>query len=195
MEPESYTAASRLSRTGEYTARIMGAAILIHFARLIAIHGPKGDERQLFSFRKNDQEGHILRGASPIRWRKMPRVMPNDGLDTDRLGRTRKVSCSTRSKARKSSCLPKSVLRPTPRLSTWKTISPGTYLVGGGIQSYYPTYLPLSSFEFGGYHLFFSHLILLREKRTTSAYFSWSPGISRVVSPVTVFQTRIEVSF
>src|SRR5208283_3186365 len=56
------------------------------------------------------------------------------------------VSSTTRSNAKKSSSLVKSTLRPTPRLSTWKTIPPGECRLGldiHGFLSRYPSFVNL----------------------------------------------------
>ena len=58
--------------------------------------------------------------------------MTNDGLTPDRP-------------------LAKSTLRPTPRLSTWKTIPPGEYRFGRGIDSLVPNRPGLVNS--GGWHL------------------------------------------
>src|SRR5208282_1076327 len=50
------------------------------------------------------------------------------------------VSSTTRSNAKKSSSLVKSTLRPTPRLSTWKTIPPGECRLGRDIHGFLPRY-------------------------------------------------------
>src|SRR5271157_1982801 len=54
--------------------------------------------------------------------------------------RVRSVSSTTRSNAKKSSFLVKSTLRPTPRLSTWKTIPPGECRLGRDIHGFLPRY-------------------------------------------------------
>src|SRR5271166_3368181 len=63
----------------------------------------------------------------------------------------RSVSSTTRSNAKKSSSLVKSTLRPTPRLSTWKTIPPGECRLGRDIHGFLPKISQLC--QFGGCHL------------------------------------------
>jgi hypothetical protein len=58
----------------------------------------------------------------------------------------RSDSSMTRSNAKKSSSLVKSILRPTPRLSTWKTIPPGEYRFGRGICVFLPKQPSLVNF-------------------------------------------------
>ena len=65
----------------------------------------------------------------------------------------RSDSSMTRSNARKSSSLVKSIRRPTPRLRTWKTIPPGEYRRDRGIHGFLPQ--PPILVKFGGCHLFF----------------------------------------
>jgi hypothetical protein len=62
-----------------------------------------------------------------------------------------------RSNAKKSSSLVKSTLRPTPRLSTWKTIPPGECRLGRDIHGFlsrYPSFVNLVAVTSSPCHLF-----------------------------------------
>src|SRR5271157_829390 len=65
--------------------------------------------------------------------------------------RVRSVSSTTRSNAKKSSSWVKSTLRPTPRLSTWKTILPGECRLGRDIHGFlsrHPSFVNLVAVTF-----------------------------------------------
>src|SRR5271157_1901563 len=86
--------------------------------------------------------GHLLheRGKIAIPLGPNDRV-PMVGYQTvsdNRIRRVRSVSSTTRSNAKKSSSLVNSSLRPTPRLSTWKTIPPGECHLGRDIHGFLP---------------------------------------------------------
>src|SRR5208282_504033 len=78
-----------------------------------------------------------------------------------RIRRVRSVSSTTRSNAKKSSSLVKSTLRPTPRLSTWKTILPGECRLGRDIHGFlsrYPSFVNLVAVTFSpSFHLLSRH--------------------------------------
>jgi len=73
-----------------------------------------------------------------------------------RIGRTRNVSCITRSNAKISSCFPKRSRRPTRRFSTWKTIPPGACLFDRGIHDLYLNLPALSNLLAVTFFSFFS---------------------------------------
>src|SRR5271157_5242122 len=69
----------------------------------------------------------------------------------NRIRRVGSVSSTTRSNAKKSSSLVKSSLRPTPRLSTWKTMPPGECRLGRDIHGFlsrYPSFVNLVAVTF-----------------------------------------------
>ena len=84
--------------------------------------------------------GHLLHERGKIAISLGPNdKMPMVGHQTvahNRIRRARSVSSKTRSNAKKSSSLVKSSLRPTPRLSTWKTIPPGECRLGRDIHGF-----------------------------------------------------------
>ena len=66
----------------------------------------------------------------------------------------RSVSSTTRSNAKKSSSLVKSSLRPTPRLSTWKTIPPENVASVVTFTAFYQDIPALSIWWLSPCHLF-----------------------------------------
>jgi len=107
---------------------------------------------------------------------------------------------TTRSNAKKSSSLVKSYLRPTPRLSTWKTIPPGEYGLGRDIHGFlprYPSFVNLVAVTFS------PHRVLLCVQFITSGgnnlelikhnHNAVSSGMVVVAGGIRVFEERINM--
>ncbi len=94
---------------------------------------------------------HENSSSQPPRWL-------NSGRDNGSVS-DRDRHATTRSNAKKSSSLVKSSLRPTPRLSTWKTIPPGECRLGRDIHGFlsrYPSLVNLVAVTFSPLAVTFS---------------------------------------